>query len=88
MKSFKTSDDLGDFSDNDKLIYQILADDEDLEEHISSLKLINHFQRYESSLRKFGVTPEELFEKLSIKNKKMENFEFLETQNKIRDYSN
>ena len=33
---------------------------------------------------KFGVTPEELFEKLSIKNKSMENFEFLNAQNNFK----
>eukprot|EP00347_Sterkiella_histriomuscorum_P003574 403363766 len=62
---------------NDLLVRQIITDDVDLEENINAFDLINHFQRYESSLKKFNISAEELFEKLSIKNKNMDNFTFL-----------
>jgi hypothetical protein len=58
----------------DKLVQNIINDDEDLEEHVSAMQLINHFKLYEASLSKYHVSADELFEKLSIKNKKIENY--------------
>lgn len=66
----------------DKIIQKIINDDEDMDEHISAYDLINHFKRYEESMRKFHISPDELFEKLAIKNKQIENFEMLEGASK------
>ena len=59
----------------DKVVMKIINDDEEMDEHISAMSLINHFKSYEASLSKFQVSADELFEKLSIKNKKIENYE-------------
>jgi hypothetical protein len=59
----------------DRLVLKIINDDEEMDEHISAMHLINHFKKYEASLSKFQVSADELFEKLSIKNKKIENYE-------------
>jgi hypothetical protein len=60
----------------DRLVQTIINDDEDMEEHVSAMQLINHFKLYEASLNKYHVSADELFEKLSIKNKKIENYQF------------
>lgn len=62
-------------TDADILVKKILDDDEEMDEHISAMHLINHFKMYEASLNKFHVSAEDLFEKLSIKNKRIENYE-------------
>lgn len=64
----------------DRLVQQIINDDEDMEEHVSAMELINHFKLYEASLNKYQVSADELFEKLSIKNKKIENYQFDQEQ--------
>jgi hypothetical protein len=51
-----------------------------MDHHVSAYDLINNFKRYEESIRKFGVDEDELFEKLSIKNKQMERFESQEKE--------
>ena len=58
----------------DRVVLQIINDDEEMDEHISAMHLINHFKSYEASLTKYQVSEDELFEKLSIKNKKIENY--------------
>ncbi len=40
-------------SEADRLVYKIINDDEELDEHISAMHLINHFKAYEASLTKF-----------------------------------
>ena len=60
----------------DRLVQTIINDDEEMEDHVSAMQLINHFKLYEASLTKYQVTAEELFEKLSIKNKRIENYKF------------
>jgi hypothetical protein len=60
----------------DKLVQKIINDDEDLEDHVSAMQLINHFKLYEASLNKYHVSADELFEKLSIKNKRIEDYQF------------
>lgn len=52
-----------------------MNDDEDMVEHISPLDLINQFKKFEQSLRRFGISEDDFFEKLSIKNKQIERFE-------------
>lgn len=47
-----------------------------MEDHVSAMQLINHFKLYEASLSKYKVSADELFEKLSIKNKRIENYKF------------
>jgi hypothetical protein len=61
-------------TDADRVVLQIINDDEEMDEHISAMHLINHFKSYEASLTKYQVSEDELFEKLSIKNKKIENY--------------
>ena len=58
----------------DRVVLQIINDDEEMDEHISAMHLINHFKSYEASLTKYQVSEDELFEKLSIKNKRIENY--------------
>ncbi len=58
----------------DRLVQKIMNDEEDMEDHVSAMELINRFKLYEASLSKFHVSADELFEKLSIKNKKIENY--------------
>ena len=58
----------------DLVIQNIMNDDEDMDCHISAFELINHFKNYQASLAKFHVTKDELFERLSIKNKELDNF--------------
>ena len=60
----------------DRLVQTIINDDEEMEDHVSAMQLINHFKLYEASLTKYHVSAEELFEKLSIKNKMIENYKF------------
>ena len=40
------------------------------------MQIINYFKLYEASLTKYQVSEEEFFEKLSIKNKRIENYKF------------
>ncbi|TNV85916.1 hypothetical protein FGO68_gene10620 [Halteria grandinella] len=76
QKKVKTLGGAGQQQDEaDLLIQKIINDDIDLDEHISAFDLINQFKRYEQSLKKFGVSEDTLFEKLSIKNKQIERFE-------------
>ena len=58
----------------DRVVLKIINDDEEMDDHISAMSLINHFKSYEASLSKFHVSEDELFEKLSIKNKKIEEY--------------
>ena len=58
-------------------VRKILEEDFDLDEHVTSLHVIANFNKYAPIIKKFGVTPEEFFETLSLKNKRLENFEFL-----------
>lgn len=53
----------------------IMNDDEDMLEHISPMDLINQFKKFEPSLKKFKISEDDFFEKLSIKNKEIERFE-------------
>ena len=58
----------------DRVVLKIINDDEEMDEHISAMHLINHFKSYEASLTKYNVSEYELFDKLSIKNKNIENY--------------
>ena len=58
------------------MIKRIISnDDEALEEHVSAYELINHFYKYEPSLKKFNITQEELFEKLYMKKHEIDDYE-------------
>jgi hypothetical protein len=58
----------------DRLVRKIISDDYEFEQHISPFEIINHFSKYQQSLEKFDISPEDFFEKLSIKNKEAEEF--------------
>lgn len=58
----------------DCLVKKIICEDYEFDEHIRTMDIINHFPRYEQSLNKYGITAEEFFEQLSIKNKQVEEY--------------
>ena len=60
----------------DRLVQNIINDEEELEDHVSAMQIINYFKLYEASLTKYQVSEEDFFEKLSIKNKRIENYKF------------
>lgn len=62
-------------TDEDKIVLKILDDGIEFDQHISAFELINHFKAFEASLTKFDVSSEYVFEKLSIKNKNLENYQ-------------
>jgi len=51
--SHKKLDKFSSMSEADRLVFKIINDDEELDEHISAMHLINHFKAYEASLTKF-----------------------------------
>ncbi len=64
-----------DDSSADRVIRDIISDNVEWEHHLSAFDLINDFRRYQASLEKFGLSEEDLFDRLALKNKRVELFQ-------------